>query len=117
MRIRFMNPKEWKKLDNTIQQIILKRLNQVLIQIKAYNDFNKIFNNDRLIYKAYPNNFFIVKNNATFQVRLLCRYNKDKLEVHKIYIKNGKNKAIQNVYIKDFNEYVENYNRGVSHET
>lgn len=111
MKIKILCQKEWNKLDNTCQQIIYKRCNETIRQINQYDNFNKIFNNDSLIYKAYPKNFFIVKNSGTFQVRLLCRY-AEQLEIHKIYIKNGKHPMPQNIYIQEFTNYVNNYEKG-----
>ena len=104
-----------KKLDNKEKELVDRALNKLDKQIsiieKTGTPFEKIFNNDSIKYDILGKSFytykFVAENSS--QLRILYRFvrndNGFDLECHKVEIKRRSGKG----YIKDFEEYVKNY--------
>ena len=106
---------ELKKFDNKEQELINRALKKLERQITTFEStgtpFEKIFNNDAIKYDVLGKGFytykFVAENSS--QLRILYRFvrtdNGFDLECHKVEIKRRSGKG----YIKDFEEYVKNY--------
>ena len=106
---------ELKKFDNKEQELINRALKKLERQITTFEStgtpFEKIFNNDAIKYDILGKGFytykFVAENSS--QLRILYRFvrndNGFDLECHKVEIKRRSGKG----YIKDFEEYVKNY--------
>lgn len=105
--------KDFKKLDKTIKNTInknIKKLENKILNYKKQNiEFNKIFNDDNLKHRVFKNNFFAFKIIGTVQIRVLCRYKNNNIEIHKIYIKNTSIKKTETEYITLFKKYVNTF--------
>ena len=106
---------ELKKFDVKEQGLINRALKKLERQITTFEStgtpFEKIFNNDAIKYDILGKGFytykFVAENSS--QLRILYRFvrndNGFDLECHKVEIKRRSGKG----YIKDFEEYVKNY--------
>ena len=106
---------ELKKFDVKEQELINRALKKLERQITTFEStgtpFEKIFNNDAIKYDILGKGFytykFVAENSS--QLRILYRFvrndNGFDLECHKVEIKRRSGKG----YIKDFEEYVKNY--------
>ena len=107
---------ELKKFDIKEQELINRAMKKLERQITTLESsgtpFEKLFNNDAIKYDVLGNGFytykFIAENSS--QLRILYRFVRKEngfiLECHKVEIKRRSGKG----YIKDFEEYVKNYN-------
>ena len=107
---------ELKKYDIKEQELINRAMKKLERQINTLEStgtpFEKIFNNDAIKYDILGKGFytykFVAENSS--QLRILYRFVREKngfiLECHKVEIKRRSGKG----YIKDFEEYVKNYN-------
>lgn len=106
---------ELKKFDNKEQELINRALKKLERQITTFEStgtpFEKIFNNDAIKYDVLGKGFytykFVAENSS--QLRILYRFvrteNGFDIECHKVEVKRRSGKG----YIKDFEEYVKNY--------
>ena len=105
--------KDFDKLDKTIKNLINKNIcklkNKILIYKKQNISFDKIFNDDNLKHRVFKNNFFAFKIVGNVQIRVLCRYKNNDIEIHRIYIKNTSIKKTETEYIDSFKNYVSNF--------
>lgn len=105
--------KDFDKLDKTIKNLINKNIcklkNKILIYKKQNISFDKIFNDDNLKHRVFKNNFFAFKIVGNVQIRVLCRYKNNNIEIHRIYIKNTSIKKTETEYIDSFKNYVSNF--------
>ncbi len=99
-----------KKYDKTMQILIERKVYETEDLIYQYSgDVLKALtsiNNDS--YYVLPDTFFYIKINNTVNVRILCRWINDNIEIHSIYNKNNR-KGDDSQYIREFESYVDIY--------
>ena len=98
--------------------------NKLVSRLKAYIDsfesngtpFEKIFNNDKIKYDCYDNNFFCFKMHCDHRrtFRLLYRFIRKAIgydiEPHMLVLKRDTSKSKRG-YLEQFEKYVKNYGR------
>lgn len=106
---------ELKKFDIKEQELINRAMKKLERQITTLEStgtpFEKLFNNEAIKYDVLGKGFytykFVAENSS--QLRILYRFVREEndfiLECHKVEVKRRSGKG----YIKDFEEYVKNY--------
>lgn len=109
MKVNILESSGFNKLKEDRVRELNKAINKLKHLLSNINIFNEYITNNPVIHDSYKD-FYVYKfTGHKCSIRLLYRYENDILEIHQMHFKKGDKDNSK--YIKEFENYVDNYRR------